>query len=131
MAEMKGMEQLVSDIQDTFAAAAEELEEDERDRLEEWADQDIVDIALNHVGAPVLFTDEFVREQTEFESQLAFENALPVNLDEMTDVDDLPEAVDTTIRTNSDYSSLKELVDAAFEEWVYREVDLSEFDVDS
>jgi hypothetical protein len=131
VAEMKGMEQLVSDIQDTFAAAAEELEEDERDRLEEWADQDIVDIALNHVGAPVLFTDEFVREQTEFESQLAFENALPVNLDEMTDVDDLPEAVDTTIRTNSDYSSLEELVDAAFEEWVYREVDLSEFDVDS
>lgn len=125
------MEQLVSDIQDTFAAAAEELEEDERDRLEEWADQDIVDIALNHVGAPVLFADEFVREQTEFESQLAFENALPVNLDEMTDVDDLPEAVDTTIRTNSDYSSLEELVDAAFEEWVYREVDLSEFDVDS
>jgi len=128
---MKGMEQLVSDIQDAFAAAAEELEEDERDRLEEWADQDIMDIALNHVGASVLFTDEFVREQTEFESQSAFENAVPVNLDEMTDVDDLPEAVDTTIRTNSDYSSLKELVDAAFEEWVYREVDLSEFDVDS
>jgi len=128
---MKGMEQLVSDIQDAFAAAAKELEEDERDRLEEWADQDIVDIALNYVGAPVLFTDEFVREKTEFESQPAFENALPIYLDEMTDVDDLPETVDTTIRDNSDYSSLEELVDAAFEEWVYREVDLSEFDVDS
>ncbi|MFC7164718.1 hypothetical protein [Halospeciosus flavus] len=79
----------------------------------------------------MLFTDEFVREQTEFESQSAFENALPIYLDEMTDVYDLPETVDTTIRDNSDYSSLEELVDAAFEEWVYREVDLSEFDVDS
>ncbi|MDR5657698.1 DUF5677 domain-containing protein [Halodesulfurarchaeum sp. HSR-GB] len=130
VAEMKGMQRLVDDITESFAEVSVELEQDERDSLEEWADQDIIDIALNYIGAPALFTDEVVRGHTDFDSRAELEQALSVLLEEMTDVDELPEEVDETVTNNSEYDSLENLIDVAFEEWVRREVDLSEFDID-
>lgn len=130
VAEMKGMERLVDNITESFAEAAEELEQDERESLEEWADQDIIDIALNYIGAPTLFTDEVVSDHTEFDSQNELEAALPVSLDEIIDVDELPEEVYETVTSSSEFDSIEDLIDAAFEDWVRREVDLSEFDID-
>jgi hypothetical protein len=129
VAEMKGMERLVDDITESFAETAEELEQDERESLEEWADQDIIDIALNYIGAPALFTDEVVSDHTEFDSQREFEEALPVSLDEITDVDELPDEVGETVTSSSEFDSIEDLIDAAFEDLVRREVDLSEFDI--
>lgn len=130
VAEMKGMERLVHDITESFAEAAEELEQDERESLEEWADQDIIDIALNYIGAPALFTDDVVSDHTEFGSQAEFEEGLTVSLEQMTDVDELPDEVDETVSANSEYDSIEDLIDTAFEDWVRREVDLSEFDIE-
>jgi hypothetical protein len=130
VAEMKGMERLVDDITESFTEVSEELEQDERESLEEWANQDIIDIALNYIGASALFTNEVVSDHTEFGSQAELEQALPVSLEQLIDIDELPDEVDETVANNSDHNSLEELVDAAFEDWVRREVDLPEFDVD-
>lgn len=130
IAEMKGMQKLVDDITQEFGAASEELYEDERDAMEEWAGQDIVDIALNYLGAPVLFVEEFFNEHTEFDSPEHFEEVMPVYIDEIDDIEHLPQEVDACVSEYSEFGSMKELVEAAFESWVRREVDLTEFDVD-
>ena len=130
VAEMQGMQQLVDDINHAFAEAAEELYEDEKEAREEWADQDIVDIALNYLGAPVLFVDEFFEDHTEFDSPGEFEDALPVSIKEIVDQDALPNAVNEIVNEYSEFGSMVELIEAAFESWVRREVDLSDFDVD-
>jgi len=130
VAEMKGMEHLVDDITESFAEVAEKLEQDERESAKEWADQDVIDIALNYIGAPALFTDKVVSNHTRFDSQIELEQALPVSLEEINDIDELPDGVDEVVSNNSEHDSLKKLIDDAFEDWVRREVDLSDFDID-
>lgn len=129
IAEMQGMQRLVDDINHAFADVSEDLYEDEREAMEEWANQDIVDIALNYLGGPVLLVDEFFSDHTEFESPDEFEEAAPVPIDEITTLEELPTETDDFIDEYSVFGSMEELIDAAFESWVRREVDLSEFDV--
>lgn len=130
IAEMQGMQQLVDDINHAFAEASEELYEDERDVMQEWADQDIVDIALNYIGAPALFVDEFFSDHTEFDSPAEFEEAMPIYINDIANLEDLPPEVNESVDAHSEFSTIEELIEAAFESWVRREVDLSEVDVD-
>lgn len=130
VAEMQGMQRLVDDINHAFADVSEELYEDEKQAVTEWANQDIIDIALNYIGALNLFVDEFFADNTAFDSQEEFEEALPVYLDEIENLDELPPEVNQIIDRNSEHGSMEELIGAAFESWVRREVDLSGFDTD-
>lgn len=130
VAEMKGMQRLVDDIKQAFADVAEELFEDERDAMEEWADQDIIDIALNYLGAPALFVDEFFDDYTQFNSAEEFEEAIPIAIEEINNLENIPPKVGECVDGNSEFDSMEEFIDAAFESWVRREVNLSEYDVD-
>lgn len=129
-AEMVGMQQLIDDLIESFAKVSEELEQDEREAREEWTDQDIIDIALNYIGAPVLLTDEFLSENTKFKSRSEFENSASISIDKVTDLEALPPRVNDIISANSEFDSTGALIEASFENWVRQEVDLSEFDTD-
>ena len=81
VADMMGMQMLVDDIEQEFADASEALEQDDREATEEWANQDIVDIALNYLDRSDLFSEAFFEEYTDFDSLEEFENSLPTSLD--------------------------------------------------
>ncbi|NGM71361.1 hypothetical protein G6M89_20575 [Natronolimnobius sp. AArcel1] len=127
LADMKGIQMLVSDIEQGFADVAEELEQDDREATEEWANQDIVDIALNYIDRPDLFSEKFFEEYTDFDSLEEFEDALPVGLDEVKDEGSVVTEADEAIRSHSDFDSFQDLIDTAMEVWVNQNVDLPQF----
>lgn len=130
LADMMGMQMLVDDIEQEFAEASEALEQDDREATEEWANQDIVDISLNYIDPSDLFSEAFFEDHTEFDSLTEFREALPVDLDDVKDGESVDPEVDEAVQDHSEFDSFQDLVDTALEMWVYRNVDLSEFDID-
>jgi hypothetical protein len=125
LAGMMGMQMLVDDIEQEFADASEALEQDDREATEEWADQDIVDIALNYLDRSDLFSEAFFEECTDFDSLEEFENSLPNSLDNVKVGDSVDPDVDGVVREHSEFDSFRDLIDTAMEIWVHRNVDLS------
>lgn len=130
LADIQGMQMLLDDIKQNFAETSEALAQDDREATEEWANQDIVDITLNYLDRSDLFSEAFFEDYTEFDSLTAFEDALPVTLDEVKDGDSVDSDVDEVVRTHSEFDSFRDMLDTAMETWVYQKVDLSEFDID-
>ncbi|GAA0215924.1 DUF5677 domain-containing protein [Halobaculum roseum] len=130
VADMMGMQKLVDDIEQEFADASEALEQDDREASEEWANQDIVDIALNYLDRSDLFSEAFFEEYTDFDSLEEFENSLPTSLDNVKVGDTVDADVDEVVREHSEFDSFRDLIDTAMEIWVHRNVNLSEYDID-
>jgi adenosine deaminase len=130
LADMQGMQMLVDDIEQEFADASEALEQDDREATRKWANQDIVDIALNQIDRSDLFSEDFFEGYTDFNSLEEFEDALSVGLDNVKDGDSVNPDVDEVVQEHSDFDSFRDLVDTAMEIYVRRNVDLSEFDID-
>ena len=130
LADMQGMQMLIDDIEQNFADVSEDLQRDDREATEEWANQDIVDISLNYIDRSELFSEAFFEEYTDFDSLEEFEDALPVDLDDVKDGDPVDPDVDEVVREHSDFDSIQDLIDIALEIWVRQNVDLSEFEID-
>lgn len=130
LADIQGMQMLLDDIKQSFAEASEALAQDDREATEEWAKQDIVDIALNYLDRSDLFSEAFFEDYTEFDTLSEFEDALPVTPDKIKDGDSVNPEVDEVIRIDSEFDSFRDMVDTAMELWVHRNVDLSEYDID-
>jgi len=130
LADIQGMQMLLDDIKQSFAEASEALAQDDREATEEWANQDIVDIALNYLDRSDLFSEAFFEDYTGFDSLTEFEDALSVTLDDVKDGDSVDPDVDGVVRAHSEFDSFRDMVDTAMEIWVHRNVDLSEFDID-
>ncbi len=130
LADLQGMQMLLYDIKQSFAEASKALAQDDREATEEWANQDIVDIALNYLDRSDLFSEAFFEDYTEFDSLTNFEDALPVTLDNVKSGDSVDLDVDEVVQAHSEFDSFRDMVDTAMELWVHRNVDLSEFDID-
>jgi|GEM_PF-639727 len=124
LADMQGMQMLLDDIKQSFSEASEVLIQDDREATEEWANQDIVDIALNYIDQSDLFSEAFFEDYTEFDSLTEFEDALPVDLDDVKDGDSVSSNVNQVVQAYSEFDSFRDLVDTAMEIWVHRNVDL-------
>lgn len=127
--EMIGMQILVDDIEHAFADASEVLHQDDREAMQEWANQDIIDIALNYIDREDLFSEAFFDDYTDFVSLKEFQEALPGGLGNVKDGDSVNPEVDGFIRGHSDFESFKDLIDVAMETWFYRNVDPSDFGI--
>jgi hypothetical protein len=130
VADMMGMQMLVDDIEQEFADSSEALEQDDREATEEWANMDIVDIALNYINPSDLFSEAFFENHTEFDSLTEFRDALPVDLEDVKDGDYVDPKTDEVVQAGSEFDSFQNLVDTALEAWVYRNVAPSEFEID-
>jgi hypothetical protein len=130
VADMLGMQMLVDDIEQEFADSSEALEQDDREATEEWANMDIVDIALNYINPSDLFSEDFFENHTEFDSLTEFRDALPVDLEDVKDGDYVDPKTDEVVQAGSEFDSFQDLVDTALEAWVYRNVSPSEFEID-
>lgn len=130
LADIQGMQMLLDDIKQSFSEASEALAQDDREATEEWASQDIVDIALDYLDRSDLFSEAFFEDYTEFDSLTKFEDTLPVTLDDVKDGDSVDSDVDEVVRAYSEFDSFRDMVNTAMEIWVHRNVDLSEFDID-
>jgi len=125
IAQRKGMQRLVDDINRSFGDKAKELEKDEREAMEEWANQDIIEIALNYVGAKKLLTTTFIDKHSEFSSKSEFEEAIPVKIKDIDDLKNLSQKTKNKILNKTDFKKMEELIDLAFEMWVRENVDLN------
>lgn len=130
LADIQGMQMLLDDIKQSFAEASEALSQDDREATEEWANQDIVDIALNYIDRSDLFSEAFFEEYTDVDSLIEFEDALPVDLDDVKVGDSVDPDVDRVVQAHSEFDSFRDMVDTAMEIWVQRNVDFSEFDIE-
>lgn len=130
LADIQGMQMLLDDIKQSFAEASEALVQDDREATEEWANQDIVDLALNYIDRSDLFSEAFFEDHTDFDSLTEFEDTLPVDLDDVEDGDSVDPDVGQVVQAHSEFDSFRDMVDTAMEIWVHRNVDLSEFDID-
>jgi hypothetical protein len=120
---------LIEDLRTVFSEKADELREDEREALDEWANMDIPDIARVYLGFGELLTDKFLEENTEFDSGERFLEAVPFEVDSLDELNaDYSEEFEDFVAECSDFGSGDELAEGAFEHWVETEVDFSEFD---
>lgn len=122
------IQMLVEDVDEIFVAKENDLKEQEREALEEWANMDIPDIAQTYVGFKKLLTDEFLLEHSKFDSLQEFVEAAPLDVDSLDELNqENSEEFDDFIAANTDFESGDELAEEAFEVWVLSEDDTDEF----
>lgn len=122
---------LLEDVKEVFSEKEQELVEKERETRKEWADMDIVQIARHYLGHRELLTDDFISEYTAFEGLDGFLAAVSLDVETVDDLDNMdPEELDGFVSEFTEFESSDEMIEKAFEVWVDREVDFSEFDVD-
>jgi len=111
IAQMKGIQHLVDDLKQSFAEKAKELVQDERRVIEEWASQDIIDIALNYIGAKELLTSEFFEKHTDFKSISDFEETISILIKDINDRENFSNEINDAARKCTDSETMKELIE--------------------
>ncbi|WP_414837937.1 DUF5677 domain-containing protein [Candidatus Nanosalina sp. VS9-1] len=114
---LRAMDLIVDDICEEFSSKAEKLAEKERESLEEWSNMDIAEIAEEYVGLEEILTDEFFQELTAWQGRTDFLESMPEHEKIETIELDNSSNLDTQIASESEFKSLYDLVDRAFEKW--------------
>lgn len=120
---------LFEDIRTAFGEKAEELIEKEREVQEERDNMDIPTIARVYIGFGRLLTDEYLEENSDFNTQAEFVAAVPFDIESVDEFNQEESATfDEFIERTTGFDTADELAEDAFEHWVMNNVDTSEFD---